>query len=110
MVEHVNQLRRSGVARHDALLRGCGDRLRPVLMTVITTVVGLIPLGLSEFTVAGIYIQSLAVAMIGGLVSSTIFTLIGLPVWYAAIEDVGRVIAGLFARPKFWFSKENPST
>jgi HAE1 family hydrophobic/amphiphilic exporter-1 len=98
MVDHVNSLRREGRERIDALLEGCGDRLRPVLMTVITTVVGLTPLAVSEFTVAGVYIQSMAVAMIGGLISSTIFTLIALPVWYTAVEDLFALIAGLFPR------------
>jgi HAE1 family hydrophobic/amphiphilic exporter-1 len=96
MVDHVNALRREGKERREALLEGCGDRLRPVLMTVITTVVGLTPLALSAFTVAGVYIQSMAVAMIGGLVSSTIFTLIALPVWYTAVEDLSAIVAGLF--------------
>ena len=98
MIDHVNGLRREGKARADALIEGCGDRLRPVLMTVITTVVGLVPLALSEFTVAGIYIQSMAVAMIGGLISSTIFTLVALPVWYTAVEDLFALIVGLFPR------------
>ncbi len=96
MVDHVNSLRREGKERTEALLEGCGDRLRPVLMTVITTVVGLTPLALSAFTVAGVYIQSMAVAMIGGLVSSTIFTLIALPVWYTAVEDLSAIVLGLF--------------
>jgi HAE1 family hydrophobic/amphiphilic exporter-1 len=97
MVDHVNSLRREGMSRREALIEGCGDRLRPVLMTVITTVVGLVPLAMSQFTVAGIFIQSMAVAMIGGLVSSTIFTLIALPVWYTAIEDLGAVLLSLFS-------------
>ncbi len=96
MVDHVNTLRREGHERSHALVEGCGDRLRPVLMTVITTVVGLLPLSLSEFTVAGVYIQSMAVAMIGGLISSTIFTLIALPVWYTAVEDLFAMLLGLF--------------
>jgi len=95
MVDHINALRREGRERSQALIEGCGDRLRPVLMTVITTVVGLIPLGLSEFTVAGVYIQSMAAAMIGGLISSTVFTLIALPVWYTAVEDLFAVLLGL---------------
>ncbi|MCP3980000.1 MAG: efflux RND transporter permease subunit [bacterium] len=95
MVEHVNALRREGQARSDALVEGCGDRLRPVLMTAITTVCGLTPLAMSQFTVAGVYIQTLAVAMIGGLISSTVFTLVALPVWYTAVEDLGAVLAGL---------------
>jgi hypothetical protein len=41
----------------------------------------------------------MAAAMIGGLASSTVFTLIALPVWYSAVEDLGAVIAGLFTRP-----------
>ena len=96
MVDHVNTLRREGQERSRALIEGCGDRLRPVLMTVITTVVGLIPLSLSEFTVAGVYIQSMAVAMIGGLISSTVFTLIALPVWYTAVEDLFAMLLGMF--------------
>jgi len=95
MVDHVNTLRREGKERIEALIEGCGDRLRPVLMTVITTVVGLTPLAISEFTVAGVYIQSMAVAMIGGLISSSIFTLIALPVWYTAVEDLFAIISGL---------------
>jgi HAE1 family hydrophobic/amphiphilic exporter-1 len=95
MVDHVNTLRREGKQRIDALIEGSGDRLRPVLMTVITTVVGLTPLALSEFTVAGVFIQSMAVAMIGGLISSTIFTLIALPVWYTTVEDFGAILLGL---------------
>lgn len=87
LVDHVNQLRAEGLDRHAALLRGCGDRLRPVLMTAISTVFGLLSLAISAFTVATAYVDSLAVAVIGGLTTSTLFTLIGLPVWYATLED-----------------------
>jgi HAE1 family hydrophobic/amphiphilic exporter-1 len=100
MVEHVNALRRQGRSREDALIEGCGDRLRPVLMTAITTVVGLTPLALSKFTVAGVYIDSMAVGMIGGLLSSSLFTLLALPVWYTTVEDVGAILAGLL--PRWW--------
>jgi HAE1 family hydrophobic/amphiphilic exporter-1 len=93
MVDHVNSLRREGKERVEALIEGCGDRLRPVLMTVITTVCGLAPLSISQFTVAGVFVDSMAVTMIGGLISSTIFTLIALPVWYTTIEDVASVAA-----------------
>ncbi len=89
MVDHVNQLRREGRARADALIEGCGDRLRPVLMTAITTIFGLLPLAFSAFTVAGAYVDSLAVGVLGGLATSTLFTLLALPVWYTAVEDLG---------------------
>jgi HAE1 family hydrophobic/amphiphilic exporter-1 len=65
------------------------------MMAAITTVFGLAPLTMSQFTVAGVYIDSMAVAMMGGLISSTVFTLIALPVWYTAIEDLGQLLAGL---------------
>ena len=87
MVDHVNTLRREGMPRREALLQGCGDRLRPVAMTAITTIFGLLPLALSGATVAGAYIDSIAVAVIGGLSTSTLFTLLALPVWYSTIED-----------------------
>ena len=91
MVDHVNQLRRSGKPRVEALVEGCGDRLRPILMTAITTIFGLLPLAFSGFTVATAYIDSLAVVVIGGLASSTFFTLLALPVWYTTVEDIGSV-------------------
>jgi multidrug efflux pump subunit AcrB len=69
-------------------------------MTVITTVVGLVPLAISEFTVAGVFIQSMAVAMIGGLCSSTLFTLIALPVWYTAVEDFQALGLGMLLGPR----------
>ncbi|MEM8964166.1 MAG: efflux RND transporter permease subunit [Acidobacteriota bacterium] len=92
LVDHVNHLRREGTERRQALLIGCSDRLRPVLMTAISTIVGLIPLASSQFTVATAYVDSLAVAVIGGLTTSTLFTLIGLPVWYATLEDFGHAL------------------
>ncbi len=71
-----------------ALITGCGDRIRPVMMTAITTIFGLIPLAVSQATVARAYIDSIAVAVIGCLTTSTIFTLLALPVWYATLDDL----------------------
>jgi HAE1 family hydrophobic/amphiphilic exporter-1 len=85
------QLRRSGKPRVEALVEGCDDRLRPILMTAIATIFGLLPLAFSGFTVATAYIESLAVVVIGGLASSTFFTLLALPVWYTTVEDIGSV-------------------
>ncbi|MEZ6183970.1 MAG: efflux RND transporter permease subunit [Planctomycetota bacterium] len=97
MVDHVNALRRDR-SRVDALLDGCSDRLRPVLMTAVSTLVGLVPLGFTGPTVAGAYIDSLAIAVIGGLATSTVFTLIGLPVWYTYIEDLTALLLRLLPR------------
>ena len=98
MVDHVNHLRQEGRPRVDALLDGCGNRLRPVLMTAITTIFGLVPLALAGATVAGTYIDSLAVVVIGGLTTSTLFTLLALPVWYTTVEDIGSVLGRLLPK------------
>jgi HAE1 family hydrophobic/amphiphilic exporter-1 len=102
MVHHVNALREDGMDRVDALVQGCGDRLRPVLMTAITTISGMIPLAASQATIGGgVFIDSLAVAMIGGLTTSTLLTLVALPVWYTLVEDVGALVARLFPQIRF---------
>jgi HAE1 family hydrophobic/amphiphilic exporter-1 len=98
MVDHVNHLRAEGRPRVEALLEGCGNRLRPVLMTAITTIFGLVPLALAGATVAGAYIDTLAVVVIGGLSTSTLFTLVALPVWYTTVEDIGSVLARFLPR------------
>ncbi|MEM7198658.1 MAG: efflux RND transporter permease subunit [Planctomycetota bacterium] len=97
MVDHVNRLRLEH-PRVDALLIGCGHRLRPILMTAITTVFGLVPLVLTRASVGGAYIDSLAVVVIGGLTTSTIFTLLALPVWYTTVEDVGSILRRMLPR------------
>ena len=104
LVDHVNSLRVTGIERRQALIEGCGDRLRPVVMTAITTIFGLIPLIVAKATVAGAYIDSIAVVVIGGLATSTIFTLLALPVWYTTLEDVGAAV--LAALPKWRRGRE----
>lgn len=92
MVDHINNLRREGRARFDAIVQGCTDRLRPILMTVSTTVVGLAPLAISTTQVGGggpAYFP-MARAIIGGLLFSTVITLIVLPAVYVLLDDMGR--------------------
>jgi len=100
MVNHVNALRHQGRDRVPALIEGCGDRLRPVLMTAITTIFGILPLGFSAFTVRGAPMGSLSTVIACGLATSTIFTLIGLPVWYTIVEDIGAMLLRLPPRWK----------
>jgi HAE1 family hydrophobic/amphiphilic exporter-1 len=109
LVDHVNSLRVSGVERRQALIEGCGDRLRPVMMTAITTIFGLIPLVMARATVAGAYIDSIAVVVIGGLATSTIFTLLALPVWYTTLEDVGAAVLAALPKWRGGTSSKSPS-
>lgn len=89
MVEHINHLRAEGLSRHDALVQGSRDRLRPVLMTMATTIFGMLPLCLGNTQIGGggpPYFP-MARAIVGGLIFSTIITLAVLPAIYAIFDD-----------------------
>jgi CzcA family heavy metal efflux pump len=86
LVEYVNELRRRGVSLHEAVPRAGRIRLRPILMTTLTTVVGLLPMALA-WGVGTEANQPLAIAVIGGLMVSTFFTLILIPTLYVILEE-----------------------
>ncbi len=85
MIQHLNQLRQEGLSLNEAILKGAEDRLRPVLMTALTTALGLIPLLLSHGTGSEIQ-KPLATVVVGGLISSTLLTLVVLPTLYGWFE------------------------
>jgi HAE1 family hydrophobic/amphiphilic exporter-1 len=88
LVDHVNQLRREGLSRHDAIIQGGRERLRPILMTAATAILGLAPLAVGSSGVGGAYYYPLARTVIGGLTTSTILTLVVLPYIYTLVDDV----------------------
>jgi hydrophobic/amphiphilic exporter-1 (mainly G- bacteria), HAE1 family len=95
LVDHVNNLRRDGLARDEALVQAGRDRLRPILMTVATTILGLLPLAISATKVGGDEIGApayfpMARAIIGGLGFSTLTSLLLVPWTYAVLDDLGR--------------------
>ena len=88
MVDYINILRSRGTDRNEAVLKAGPVRLRPILMTTLTTVLGLFPmsLGIGE----GAELQApLATAVIGGLTFSTVLTLVVIPVVYTIVDDMG---------------------
>jgi len=101
LIDHINRLRKSGLDRDAAILQGGKDRLRPILITAVTTIVGLLPL------VAPILLPSvfgpvegragswapIGLVIMGGLTTSTFLTLIIIPTLYSLIDDLT-----LFAR------------
>jgi multidrug efflux pump subunit AcrB len=86
LVEYINELRRQGVPLHEAVPRAGRIRLRPILMTVLATVVGLLPMALA-LGVGTEANQPLAIAVIGGLLVSTFFTLVLIPTLYVIFEE-----------------------
>ncbi len=90
MIVHINQLRHEGLARFDALVQGSRDRLRPILMTMGTAILGMVPLCVSSIQIGGdgppYYPMARAIA--GGLVFSTLVTLVVLPMVYSGLDDM----------------------
>lgn len=97
LVDYINIQRRYGLERHEAIMQGAPSRLRPIFMTTLTTVLGLLPLalGIGE----GAEMQApLAIVVIFGLSCSTIFTLLLVPVMYTYLDDFSNWIKRLFTR------------
>lgn len=86
IVDYINQLRRKGSSRKEAILEAAPVRLRPILMTTSSTILGMLPLALGLG--AGAELRSpMAVAIIGGLVTSTLLSLLVIPVIYDLLDD-----------------------
>ena len=90
LVDHINNLRREGVARDRAVVEGARDRLRPILMTAATTILGLAPLALGDTQVGsgGPAYYPMARAIIGGLGFSTVVSLFVVPMTYVGLDKL----------------------
>lgn len=90
MIEHINNLRRRGFSRAEALVEGSRERLRPILMTMGTAILAMVPIALGHTQIGGDgppYFP-MARAIAGGLAFSTLVTLLFLPTLYAVLDDL----------------------
>ena len=104
LVAHINDLRKAGLERHAAILQAGRDRLRPILMTTLTTVLGLAPLALGESQLAvgtvGPSYAPMARAIMGGLAFGAIMSLFFVPALYVWLDDAAAAAARMLARTR----------
>jgi HAE1 family hydrophobic/amphiphilic exporter-1 len=100
LVDFANVQRREGLARYDALRTAAKVRLRPILMTTLAMIFGMLPLAF-EWGAGAEFRAPMARAVIGGLITSTLLTLIVVPVVYTFLDDIGALAAR-------WWRRETP--
>jgi hydrophobic/amphiphilic exporter-1 (mainly G- bacteria), HAE1 family len=87
LMDLINHYRRQGMGVQEAVIEGGRHRLRPILMTAIATIFALLPMALGLTGEGGFISQPLAIVVIGGLVSSTLLTLVLVPTLYTMVEN-----------------------
>ena len=92
LVDRIHSLAQRTTDRAAAVLQGSATRVRPIVMTALTTVIGLLPMATSEPSGEGIDYRALATCVAGGLAISTFFTLWVVPLAYTLIDDLGKVL------------------
>ena len=107
LLSRIIQLRNEGLSRADAILSSGRHRLRPILMTVCTTVAGLLPLAVGDVRVGGLGPSYFPMArtIIGGLVFSTLITLVLLPVIYVLLDDLKMATNRRWSATRRWMRR-----
>jgi HAE1 family hydrophobic/amphiphilic exporter-1 len=103
LIDLVNRLRKEGYSRFDAIMEAGRQRFRPILMTAFTTIGGLMPMAVGNAQMIGIPYAPLGRVIIGGLLTSTLLSLIAVPWAYTLFDDMGvyfRRITALFLHKK----------
>lgn len=109
LIDYTLQRRQRGEDKNTAILNACPRRVRPVLMTAMTTILGLVPMVCSGGEGSEM-MKPMGVVMMTGMVISTIATLFITPVYYSLTDSVASRLSGLFKKiklPKFNFHKKN---
>jgi len=98
LIDYVNRLRGVGLDRKKALLLAADRRFRPIMMTAITTIGGMVPLAISGRMDSGISYTSFALTLIGGMTTATLLTLLVVPVFYTFFDDLREAFTAALKR------------
>ena len=88
LVDRIGDLRRQGLPRDEAVALAGRQRLRPILMTALTTIFGLVPMSVGTSSLIGIPYSPMGRAVVGGLMASTALTLFVVPLFYTLLDDL----------------------
>ena len=97
LIDFIKMTRERGSERQEAVIESCRTRLRPILMTTMTTVLGMLPLSLGIGEGAEIY-RGMAITVMFGLTFSTLLTLVVIPILYTMIEDMNNAVLRFIKR------------
>ncbi|MCA8910187.1 MAG: efflux RND transporter permease subunit [Planctomycetes bacterium] len=89
LVDLINRLRNQGVDRRTAIERGSSQRLRPIMLTSLTTAFGLIPMAVGDAKFVGMPYYPMGRMVLGGILLSTLYTLVLVPLLYTILDDIG---------------------
>ncbi|MEK7216905.1 MAG: efflux RND transporter permease subunit, partial [Chloroflexota bacterium] len=92
LIDFVLQARRSGMPRHDAVLQAGVTRLRPILMTTLAMIAGMLPVALGITGPGSGWRSPMAITVVGGLITSTLLTLVVVPVVYTLLDDIQQFV------------------
>ena len=105
LIDFINLMRERGIHLYEAIEKACRSRLRPVLMTSLTTILGMVPMAISAGEGSETW-RPMGIAVIGGMVFSTIITMIVVPAAYAAMDKSGSRNKQKALRKQFIFMKD----
>jgi hydrophobic/amphiphilic exporter-1 (mainly G- bacteria), HAE1 family len=96
LIDRINQLRESGMGKKDSIVTAGSQRIRPILMTSLTTIFALVPLTIGIGESAALR-SPMALAVIGGMISSTLLTLVVIPCVYWVLDSFSNWLRGKVA-------------